>query len=294
MQCPGSCGEFIQGWLEGSEKLISYAIDSFSEIRLTTAPSSHGHSAFQQKHPRAWQMALQVVREEGLPPQVLEEISLHLVSDLSRGKGMASSTADLAVTAAAVATYLGRSLTPDELTTYCTQLEPTDSTLYDQLVLMDPLSGTVARTIGKTPSLGVLVLEGLEAIETNTFRRENHHLRRQAFEKEMALALGLFEKGLGESNYRLLADACYQSARAQQFFYPHPGLEILHQLALDHGAWGINVAHSGSSLGILHDPLLFQLEAFLQAWHRCSASTRYFPPQRHQMIPGGVRNLTMW
>lgn len=293
IQCPGSCGEFLQGWLDGSEKLISYAIDCFSEITLKTIPSPDGHLAFQQRHPRAWQMALQVVSKEGLQPQVLEEISLHMVSDLPRGKGMASSTADLAVTAVAVAQWLGRSLTPEELAVFCTSLEPTDSTLYKELVLMDPLTGIVNRTYGQPPSMAVLVLEGMETIDTKTFRRQDHHLRRQAFKKEMEEALRYFEEGIRQQNFRLLADACFQSAQAQQYFYPHPALETLHQLALDYGAWGINVAHSGSSLGVLHDPQRFQLDAFLQEWHRCPTSSRYFPPCRYQIIPGGVRNLTM-
>lgn len=293
MQCPGSCGEFLQGWLEGSEKLISYAIDCFSEMALTTQPSPDGHRDFKARHPRAWQMALQVVGEEGLPHQVLEEISLKLTSDLPRGKGLASSTADLAVTAATVAQWLGHTLSPEQLSRHCAQLEPTDSILHPGLVLMDPLTGMVSRTYGQPPSMSVLVLEGLETIETKTFRRQDHHLRRQACQKEMAAALDLFEKGYRQKNHRLLADACYQSALAQQYFYPHPALETLHQLAIDHGAWGVNVAHSGSSMGILHDPNRFQLEPFLQAWHRCPASSRYFPPRRHQLIAGGVRNCTM-
>lgn len=293
MRCPGSCGEFLQGWLDGSEKLISYAIDCYSEMVLTTQPSPDGHRAFREQYPRAWEMALQVVMQEGLTPKVLEEISFNLTSDLPRGKGMASSTADLAVTAAAVAQWLGHTLAPEEIIGYCTRLEPTDSVPYPDLVLMDPMTGTVSRAYGQPPSMGILVLEGLEAIDTKTFRRQDHHLRRQAFQQEMEAALSLFEEGYRQNNHRLLADACYQSALAQQYFYPHSALDIVGQLAIDHGAWGVNVAHSGSSLGILHDPQLFQLDPFLQDWHRCPGSSRYFPPRRHQMIPGGVRNLTM-
>ncbi|EFS03541.1 propanediol utilization protein PduX, partial [Listeria seeligeri FSL S4-171] len=34
-KCPASCGELLQGWIEGSEKLISYPINWFSEVTLS-------------------------------------------------------------------------------------------------------------------------------------------------------------------------------------------------------------------------------------------------------------------
>ena len=32
VKCPASCGELMQGWIEGSEKLISYPINWYSEV----------------------------------------------------------------------------------------------------------------------------------------------------------------------------------------------------------------------------------------------------------------------
>ncbi len=292
MRCPGSCGEFLQGWLDGSEKLISYAIDCFSDITLTLSPSPDRHRTFRLCHPRAWDMAVKVVTGAGLPLEVLDDISLTLSSQLPRGKGMASSTADLAVTAGALRTWLGLSLSPEILTNHCTNLEPTDSLLYHQLVLMDPLTGTVSRRYHQSPSLSVLVLEGLEAMDTKTFRKEGHRQRRQAFGKEMETAIACFEKGLACNDYGLMAEGCYISGQAHQYFYPHPGLDLLHELAISCGALGINVAHSGSTVGVLFEPAHFHGEDFHQQWHRSAPSTHYFPPRQHRIISGGVQCLS--
>ncbi|MEN1760201.1 hypothetical protein [Anoxynatronum sibiricum] len=288
-RCPGSCGEFLQGWLDGSEKLISYAIDCYSQVTLAPAPAPDGHAAFRRDHPRAWELAVAIVKNHlGEDAARSLPFTLVLESQLPRAKGMASSTADLAATAAALLTWLNQPFDGEILTRLCTQLEPTDSIIHSQLALMDPLTGEVTRRYQELPPLQVLVLEGMDAVETAGFRRENHALRREAQQTELAEALGLFEEGLARGAMETLAAACWISARANQLFHPLPGLETLHHLALRHGAWGLNIAHSGSTVALLHDPHRFQLQAFLDNWHREPAATRYFPPRRHRLIPGGV------
>ena len=304
-QCPGSCGEFLQGWMDGSEKLISYAIDCYSQVTLTPGAADDGHAAFRRHHPRAWELVMDLVEKHvgvsfsqeacshetfspDAPGQNLFPVTLTLDSQLPRAKGMASSTADLAATAAAVLTWLRQPFDSDTLTRYCTRLEATDSILHRQLALMDPLTGTVSRRYDKLPPLEVLVLEGTAVVETAGFRRENHARHREAQQEELAEALHLFEKGLVQEDMETLAAACWISARANQYFYALPGLETLHHLARRHGAWGLNIAHSGSTVALLHHPQAFRLQAFLDDWHREPAATRYFPPRRHRLIPGGV------
>lgn len=34
-QCPASCGELIQGWILGSEKLVSCPVDWYSTVAVT-------------------------------------------------------------------------------------------------------------------------------------------------------------------------------------------------------------------------------------------------------------------
>ncbi|MDT1903420.1 GHMP kinase, partial [Acinetobacter baumannii] len=35
-QCPASCGELIQGWILGSEKLVSCPVDWYSTVEVET------------------------------------------------------------------------------------------------------------------------------------------------------------------------------------------------------------------------------------------------------------------
>ena len=288
IRCPGSCGEFLQGWMDGSEKLISYAIDCHSLVTLQPEPSQDHHAVFRYRHPMAWAMACQVTRRMNVNQKALFPISLSLTSNLPRAKGMASSTADLAATAGAVAAWIGTQMTPREIAELCVELEPTDSVMYPDLVLMDPLTGEVSRQLGPHPNMWVLVLEGIEAVETKNFRKKNHAVRRKAGRREMERALALFLRGLETGDMEALGAACFISALENQIFYPFPGLEELNRLARKRGAYGINIAHSGTTAGVLFDPGLFNMEGFWSDWHRQPAASRFFPPRIHRMIPGGI------
>ena len=89
---PGSCGEFIQGYAEGSSFMVTCPIDRFS----------YAFSGFDG-------------RGEALPPKALsavektmaylgeeKRVPLKLKSHILKGKGMASSTADVTGVVAAL------------------------------------------------------------------------------------------------------------------------------------------------------------------------------------------------
>lgn len=289
--CPGSCGEWLQGWIMGGEKLISYAIDGFSRVTIETAKDhADGHRWLRQHRPRAWKMMALAMEKAAIPSEEQASFSLRLESPLPLAKGMASSTADLAAVGDAVTRWFGKPLTAQELTNLCAELEPTDSILFPRLSLMDPLTGEVSLTLDAwTPALEVLVLEGKKDIETATSRKTDHHEKRKAYAAEMEKALKLFQRGLKEKKPFLLAEAAWISAQGNEAFISQPGLWSIRELALECGALGVNVAHSGSTLGVLYEPRAMDKEKFYHGWKSLESSKEYQHPRQQQMIAGGIR-----
>lgn len=107
-QCPASCGELIQGWILGSEKLVSCPVDWYSTVAVTAAPP------LVNERPLSRAMVERVLAHWQYPAHWSNEIRVDVRSSIPVAKGMASSTADIAATAVATAHHLGHSL--DETT----------------------------------------------------------------------------------------------------------------------------------------------------------------------------------
>ncbi|MBF2453647.1 propanediol utilization protein [Listeria seeligeri] len=261
-KCPASCGELLQGWIEGSEKLISYPINWFSEVTLSDKliVNKTGNT-------KAWLAFQQTCEYFGVPENERPRVSLQVKSTIPVAKGMASSTADIAATIGVTASWLQQKITETEIAKLCLRLEPTDSTIFQTLTLFDHLKGTTIRSTDWLPKLGVVVLEPLTILETALFRQESH--QNQLLQNEASLARGfaLFEQAIRQQKVDLLGVAATISAESNQAILPKPFfkemLEVVEKLDLP----GLNVSHSGTVVGLLYeqqktDPLeiLFELE----------------------------------
>ncbi|MBC1527487.1 propanediol utilization protein [Listeria seeligeri] len=261
-KCPASCGELLQGWIEGSEKLISYPINWFSEVTLSDKliVNKTGNT-------KAWLAFQQTCEYFGVPENERPRVSLQVKSTIPVAKGMASSTADIAATIGVTASWLQQKITETEIAKLCLRLEPTDSTIFQTLTLFDHLKGATIRSTDWIPKLGVVVLEPLTILETALFRQESH--QNQLLQNEASLARGfaLFEQAIRQQKVDLLGVAATISAESNQAILPKPFfkemLEVVEKLDLP----GLNVSHSGTVVGLLYeqqktDPLeiLFELE----------------------------------
>ncbi|MBC1481523.1 GHMP family kinase ATP-binding protein [Listeria seeligeri] len=261
-KCPASCGELLQGWIEGSEKLISYPINWFSEVTLSDKliVNKTGNT-------KAWLAFQQTCEYFGVPENERPRVSLQVKSTIPVAKGMASSTADIAATIGVTASWLQQKITETEIAKLCLRLEPTDSTIFQTLTLFDHLKGTTIRSTEWLPKLGVVVLEPLTILETELFRQESHQNQLLQNEANLARGFALFEQAIRQQKVDLLGVAATISAESNQAILPKPFfkemLEVVEKLDLP----GLNVSHSGTVVGLLYeqqktDPLeiLFELE----------------------------------
>ncbi|MGM9925659.1 MAG: propanediol utilization protein [Bacillus sp. (in: firmicutes)] len=285
--CPASCGELLQGWIAGGEKLISYPIDWYSEVTLEAGRACGHHP----RHRKAWRAFYQTCRHYRIPAGEIPPVSLTVRSTIPIAKGMASSTADIAATAAATAHLLGFELTGGDLARICLSLEATDSTIFPTLTLFDHLRGKAMEQSGWAPSFHVLVLEPLSMLVTEEFRRQG----RQALQRKQAPLLeeayAYYRQALAERSLRKLGEAATISAMANQEILPKPCFSAFRKLVETGEVWGVNVAHSGTVVGIMYDEEVVSGGDLLRRIEEKGITKAY--PRHHfrRAVRGGVTIL---
>ena len=252
---PTACGELVQGTLDGVRCLVSCPIDHYAtaEIKLNPAPNSSAGWDVPPDAPKAV-TALRLGLARFGNGSARSAGRLRLTSEMPRGRGYATSTADVGATLYALVEALGHPLSAEEASRLAVNVEPSDSTIFPGLTLFAHRDGALQKHLGKAPPLDVIVLDPGGAVDTLAFNRLNHSeaLRRLAPQHREAFQL-LFE-GLKRKNWQDVGEAVTLSSRAHQAILPHPLLEAALDLADAINALGVCRAHSGTILGLLLNP----------------------------------------
>lgn len=219
----GTCGELAQGFFRGEPLLITCPIEKFS-----TCIVSDEFAGVDGLGTKSRTMLRKILRHLNATDF---KLGVRLTSELPRGKGMASSSADIAAVAKAVAQSLGKNLSPAELGSLCAAIEPTDGIFYGGVVAMNPLTGRLVKKISAQEKFSIAIFDYGGNVDTLTFnRRSDFSLPTLPDVIDFALAK--------------------KSALANQKILPKRGLLELMNFATELGAAGVNVAHSGTVAGI--------------------------------------------
>ena len=127
---PATCGELVQGLLDGVPCLVSCPIDRYSTATVKLQPEPGWEVP--PDAPKAVAALRAGLAYLGEPPG---GGWLQLTSDLPRGRGYGSSTADVGATLYALGQGLGRPLAAPEVKRMAVAVEPSDSTIFPGLVL---------------------------------------------------------------------------------------------------------------------------------------------------------------
>ena len=247
--CPASCGEFVQGMVDGEEYLSSYAIDMYS---VAMVEEKLGEVSV---GPSKSRKAIEAVFEKfNLPIKDSKNISLSIKSDIPIGKGMASSTADIGATIVATLDLIGKNLTSEEISKLASTIEPTDSTYIETNCIFNPLSGEIVKNLGSIRDCRVAILEPNKILDTMKIRSnpnyKNIKLKNQEIIKE---SFYLLEEGIKNNDLSSIGKACTLSALANENIDPKEGLKDIINISQNYGAYGVNIAHSGTVIGIIID-----------------------------------------
>lgn len=250
VRVPGTCGELIQGSLGEHTFHVTCPINLYSEMTLRISRSSKEIVA-----PAGYEKAVQALKETLRlldHPEIGGEIVPQKV--IPQGKGMASSTADIAAVCTAAATALGCVLRPEDVANIALSIEPTDGLMFPGINLFDHREGQLHEYIGEALPLGILMLDLGGQVDTVQFNSQDDLVERnRAKEKQLNEALSMVRKGFSTGNLQLLGQAATISAVANQEILPKELLPTLLEISDKLQCLGVNVAHSGTVVGLLFD-----------------------------------------
>lgn len=277
---PGSCGELLQGWIDGHNLLVTCPINVYSKVSVL--PLEEKIPPLGKKAAQAASLVLNHLKIKQL------NYKLKLESSLPQGKGMASSSADIAAVCQAIAAVFGPPLSADEIADLALKIEPTDGIFYNGIMLFDHITGRIRINLGEPPPIVILIFDIGGAIDTVAFntRQDLSRLNRLK-EHEVKKALQWIRNGLMLSCPEKIGQGATMSAMANQSILYKPYLEEILRCVYSHDGIGITVAHSGTVIGLLFDKnRMTGMRFCLEQMNKDFPEIRYI--RTANLISGGV------
>lgn len=240
VKVPGSCGELVQGMIDDVPFLVTCPISMFA-----VASIGKYFSYLPYKARLAHKKTLTYLGENS-------PLKFCLYTQLLTGKGMASSSADIAAICHLTAKACDKTLSEAQIAKIATDIEPTDATFCKGIVRFNHLRGEILEHLGIAPKLQILMFDCGGKVDTLSFnrRRDLKRLYREN-EPEIKKAMDLLHLGFKEKNIAYIGQAAATSAYANQRILYKKQLEDIMMISEDFGAVGVNVAHSGTIIGVL-------------------------------------------
>lgn len=256
VKAPGTCGELVQGTIDGYNFHITCPINRYSYVTVEL-DSQQEKIVCNQDLPKtieAVKRTLDYFAINGLKGQIRVE------SELMTSKGMASSTADITAAILATAVALGEEITLEAIGELALSIEPTDGLFYEGIALFDHVNGHFAKSLGQISEIGIVMLDLGGKINTLQFNnRTDLEKLNRVNEPVTKQALNLVKNGIKQNDLQLIGKGSTLSSKVNQKILNKQYFDKLLQFTKCQGILGLNVAHSGSLIGILYN--LEQVEA---------------------------------
>lgn len=252
-------GEILQGVFDDASFQRYRGLVTFPCRHLQTSASFVQHPSdavtispsTKEKARRAAELTLRQIGRQGQGGNV------HISSTIPIGRGMGSSTADVLATVQAVLDYFDEAWSMEEIMHVAVEAETAcDSTLFSQVaVLFAQRDGIVLEAFDRAlPKIDIISVdcEPNATVSTLDFEPALYN----EFEVEAFRPLrSLLRWAVRHSDAKLVGKVATASAWINQRFLAKPRLEELHQIASASGAIGLQVAHSGTLVGLMFDHL---------------------------------------
>jgi len=289
---PGTCGELVQGMTGGAHFLVTCPINQFSRATVTLRVGDSERSDAVVRgldHLPKARRAVAATLGKLAPNLGIANLTAEvtITNPIPAGKGMGSSSADITAAVGAVGIAAGRPFSSDDIASIALSVEPTDGVMFPGIALIDHRRGSIAESLGPPPPMEVIVIDTGGTVDTLEFNRTDRTALWEKVASRTDEALELVREGIRRGDSELVGRGATISARAGHPPAMAEWVERAAEFVDEPGVVGINVAHSGTVLGILLDarqrrikPVYRRaLEAFSDA-----ESVQHF-----RMIGGGVR-----
>jgi L-threonine kinase len=248
---PATCGELVQGVIDERDFLITSPIDWFARVTVEL----HASGGIEVSPAGDFSKVVRAVRS------ILERLGrggggarVRLESTVPRGKGLASSSADITAAIHACFEAAGSPAPPYLVSELAVAVEPTDGVFFSGSAMYDQVQGRLIELLGAPPPLAFVVVDSGGHVDTVGFDRERSRANARRHAAELARAVRLVRWGFRDRHPGLVAQGATISARCNQHVLLKPELETLVEGTVEAGALGVNCAHSGTVLGVMFDP----------------------------------------
>ena len=249
VRAPGVCGELAQGVIEGIHFLVTCPVDFYSRVKVDIYSDGPGVEA-----PQDCDKAAAAVRRTLFQLKNAKvRAKLTINNPIPRGKGMASSSADLAAAIAATGLALGEEISPYQIAQIALSIEPTDGIMIPGVALFDHRAGIIRESLGPPPPMEIVALDLGGTVDTVQFNMVDRFQRWQSVDEQTGEALRLLRRGIEDQDPELVGRGASISAEASQTVLAKPRLAEVKEFAESVGAVGVNVGHSGTIMGVLLD-----------------------------------------
>lgn len=271
------------------EYLCSYAVDMYSTVCIEEKLQDINIGHYKSRK------AIEKVFERfNIPIKESKNLSLDIYSEIPVGKGMASSSADIGATIKATASLLGKSLTGEEISKLAAQIEPTDSIFIEQNNIFNPLNGQVIKYLGNIQNGRVVILEPHKILSTMKIRSNPNYKNIKKQNSEVIKeAFSILEDGIRTNNLSLVGRACTLSSLANENIDKKPGIKEIIEISQNYGAYGVNIAHSGTVVGILIDKFMIDTK-LIQRLKEANLDSFYNKIYTLDIIDGGIKGEVQW
>lgn len=281
-KAPASCGELVEGVLDGTPFLVTAPISMYAVATVSDAfTGMHGLGA---KAEEAVARTLSYIGKAALP------FGIRLDSEIPQGKGMASSSADIAAVAYATARIFGRELTGREIMDIAITIEPSDGIAFGGLSHVSHTTGEFFGQYYNVPLLSISIFDVGGMVDTIAYYKSKGNSGNQdAAYRQLLHMVDQAFRTHGHRKEMLLGQVATGSARLNQAHLEKPHLEEFIVSAQRWGALGTLVAHSGTVVGVLWASDL-QEQDVVQKTLKLAAEFdgRYCYMQTARLISGGV------
>ena len=287
--CPASCGEFVQGMMDNEEYLSSYAINMYSTAIIEEKIQNIKRGPFKSRK------AIEAVFNRfSLPIKESKNISLNIKSEIPVGKGMASSTADIGATIVATLGLIKEDLTSEEISKLASTIEPTDSTYIEKNSIFNPLNGEVVKYLGNIRNSRVIILEPNKTLSTTKIRNTPNYKEIKMQNQEIIQeAFYLLEEGISKNDLYSIGRACTLSSLANENIDKKEGLKEIIEISQNYGAYGVNIAHSGTVVGVMIDKCMNDIK-LIELLKEARLDLVYNKIYTLDIIDGGIRRESQW
>jgi len=282
-KAPGTCGELVQGVLNGHDFLITSPIDLYSVVTVTLCGGSDVRAVGTECVDKTIRAVTAFIRGHGYEGGA----TVHVSNSLPRGKGLASSTADITAGVHAAAEALGINVPAYKLSEIAVGVEPSDGLFYRGVVIYDQIRGEILEPLGDPPPIRIFIVDGGGTVETLGFDRERHRAAARKHAELLERAVNLVRQGFRLGLPALIGEGATLSTHYHQEVHEKALVPDLLDLCARTGGIGVNVGHSGTVCGVMYDPRHCADAEVLAALAETVGPHRLLGV--HQLIGGGSR-----